>query len=230
MAQQRVKCFVGLTFRLGKTKFRLLKTDMKVLAALRRIRQARPPHPKLTWLLRHRQDIRRIVECRRRATLTMAALATRDIHTIRLALWLRGKCGGVLGAPELLRRAQQSHLEIQKQTARAFQKMGAWAQLRKLAENQELAEAAPRFLRQPPAKSFESRLSHYLEKVQPRKISTRIRPVETSFGNRHGKGKPAKPLWVIRLVLDRIRLLVSAKHSVDRLPKEYQESLPDFDS
>ncbi len=209
----------GLRFRLGKTTYILSRSDARALQRLAALRKALPTDTSTTWLLRHRNWIRSIVATRPRTALTLAALATDDRRLIELALWLRGRCQGTVGANDLCQLALRNDLQLQRHVARCLQSMGAWAQLRILASQTDLARYYPRVVWQPPPRAFDTRMASYLAKVRPRTISASRRALWMPNDTIVSRRRPGKPLWLIRLVLDRVRLLVSDQTSVDRLPK-----------
>lgn len=231
---ERIVFRKGVVFKLGGVAYRLGSHDLEMLQLLRLLVRAQTANPDLGWLLPFRDQIRAATARRCQASMTMVALLTPDPRERRLALWLRGRCGGSIGAWQLYQLAVRGNLETQRDVARALQKMGAWAQVRALAQLTELARRWPRFVSQPPARDFQSRLDLYLAKVPELEIPGTVvggadlspvcAPQACPAGTMKWGGKPAKPAWLIRLVLDRIRFLVSGECSVDRLPKEFPDN------
>jgi hypothetical protein len=214
--------YCGLRFRLGTSRYRLRRRDIMALHALQRIRQGLSSAVSPGWLLGYRQEIRCILELCPRAALSLIAATTRDLHTRKLAMWLRGLCGGTLGAPHLLQTALRLPPDQQAVFARAFQNMGAWAQLRELQQIPELVRRYPRAVRNQVSRPFSRRLARYVAHIPRRQTPSSTMPLIWADSAGSSGGRPAKPLWLIRLVLDRIRWLVSAQHSVDRLPEHWR--------
>ena len=233
-ATERIEYRKGLVYRIGRVAYRLGQHDLQMLELLSSLVMACEANPGHYCLLPFRGQIRAMTARRCQAIWTMVALTSPDPRTRKLALWLRGRCGGSIGTSQLYQLALRGNFETQRDVARALQKMGAWAQVRELAKLPQLARRAPRFLKQPPTRNFNSRLDVYLEKIPKRPIPAQqgnesdlrpdFVPATCRQGNMKSVGKPAKPAWLIRLVLDRIRFLVSGECSVDRLPKEFPDN------
>lgn len=216
----------GTRYRLGKTMFRISGKDAKVLEILGRIRAEVPATKDPYWLLRYRPAVRWIIQKNAGPILTLVAANAEDPELAKLALWLRSRSGGSAGTQEILRMALANDRGLQVHAIRCLQRMRAWAQLRVLASRTTLSARDLRYLRQSRPREFSVRLQQYVEKV-PEVVCAR-KPCEL-FSMRDPadlQRRPPKPTWLIRLVLDRICLLVSGKSSLDRMPKELQDYPP----
>ncbi|MEM7476920.1 MAG: hypothetical protein AAF483_18195, partial [Planctomycetota bacterium] len=202
----------GEVYELGGTKYRIYARDYKVLSGYERICADMPSEPSSTWLLPHRKVIRFIQMRQPAAVLSLLAISRRDPEYCKLALWLRGFCCSKVGSRELLELAVQNDAEIQLAVAATLYRIGAWAQLRMLLEETGLGEEeiGQKLSRQ--RREFAESLREFLKNVRSLEISEKHRPVFVSDSTPK-TGKSAKPKWLIRLVLDRVRLLVSAKQS-----------------
>ncbi len=117
----------------------------------------------------------------------------------------------------MLDLAKQSPLSTQLRIARAFRHMGAWSQLREMASWPSLSSSESRFIQPKVVQDYDCRLNQYLTNVHANPTSEAGTP-QFFLAESDLFGRPAKPLWLIRLVLDRIRFLVSGEQSVDRSP------------
>lgn len=205
----------GDRFRLGNSRCRYFvsRADHYALELLEEIRADMPHAADRVWLLKHRNRIRKIVNTRSRAALTYLALTSRDPGVRRLSIWLRGLCGGNLGASLLYALAWKSDVETHLLVGRAMRHMGAWAQLRELAKRPDLPAMQIRIFRERPARQYASRLHQFVEHIPARRYSPELakRKLVVAQGVRVGAGKPAKSRWEIRRVLLRIHQLVSGK-------------------
>ena len=141
-------------------------------------------------------------------------------------MWFRGRSGGHIGSTFLCNTGTSSNdLFTKTAAARALRQMQANVQLHEIAEHVKRI-SHPLVIRRPGlfelrvAKPAFNRLESFLANVAiveaPQEVKQQTLFVDEQVV--YTRGKPAKPLWLIRLVLDRIRLLVSSERSTDRLP------------
>lgn len=220
--------YLGSRFRIGHRTYRLFRKDFRCLKEMRKILDAAPNdgEENFSWLLAHRTKIRKILRHEPAEALTLVSISTSDRATVRFALWLRGFQRRNVGAKQLLELARLNDSEIKYRVATTLQKIGAWAQLRELMSEPEMEQFQHSF--EIPGVSsvpFEKRMTRFIKNVAKIDNVERICPLYVGEDN-PSSGKPAKPKWLIRLVLDRVRMLVSSKHSLDRLPKTGSEENP----
>ena len=210
--------YEGQVFRLGDRVVKLTKDRWKAyllfVALCRAQRRARTVY----WLLRYRLHLQFLSQPVFRSLWNVVILECRDSQSLQVALWLRGRCGGTLGARMLAKSALWVNPRSQAEYARAFRRMGCWAQWRQLKQT-HLIWLAPRFFAEPGKQAFARRLENFSRDVASRPMAGESRPLQLSEGTPSMNGKPAKPTWLIRLVLDRISFHVSKKQSSDRMPK-----------
>ena len=227
--------YLGQRYQLGGQVYRVYRRDFKTLVYLARICKAYVAERSHTWLLAFRKELRFIKQSQPAAVLSFAAYAMlRSLDSTssdyaRIALWLRSFCHSKAGVGELLRAALCQPSERQLMVAATFQKIGAWAQQRELLAVLNLSPAELERATVSRRRAFADRLEQFaknvtsaqahLEPGRAREFSQEKSPLFIASSNSM-VGKPAKPLWLIRLVLDRVGLLVSAKQSADRMPRE----------
>ncbi len=209
----------GCRYRINGKSYYLFASDREAIRRLKNIYLHLPQEPNPFWLLQFRDEIRAIVNVAPRTLLTYVILTCPDATFLKLAIWMRGLCGGTFGAPLLLHIAADKPNDIQLQVARALQRMGAWAQLHEMAHWPSLSETDSRFLPPKVRPQYASRLQRFLLNVNSVTVGKPSSEVFLAEQAGFLRGQPAKPLWLIRLVLDRIRFLVSSEYSEDRLPK-----------
>jgi hypothetical protein len=158
-------------------------------------------------LLAFRRRVREVMAAPPRAVLAYFAAQTNDPACRRLAIWLRGRCRGTLGTLMFWRLWADAELSLRRELTRAFKRMDAWHYLRRIEED----DPDPRIrqmARQPVPRSFDSRLLRFLNCVHP----TETPKGETTLFIHHevdlDSGRPAKPRWLIRRLLEHIRALV----------------------
>ena len=218
----------GCRYRLGDASVRLLKRDIRVLKQLKAIRESCKSDSSGTWLLAHRRHIRNIEHRQPQAALTLAAIHSQDEATRRLAIWLRGRASGKFAARELLElgKTEAASPTIVAEVARALFRIGAWCQLAELLQACRYQDLSQQYECSVAERDFYVALKRFVRHMPATARTASISPgpqesmklFVASAGNL--QGKPAKPKWLIRLVLDRVHWLVSRARSVDRLPRE----------
>ncbi|MCA9197076.1 MAG: hypothetical protein KDA87_06030 [Planctomycetales bacterium] len=115
------------------------------------------------WALSFRQRIRQLPHRGAAAVLCYVIATSTDQQTKRLAVWLRGHCGGTLGTREVVQACRESSDQIRKELVRTLQRTSAWSDLRCFAEN----DSSPRIRRlaaERKTRMFGERLDTFAEK------------------------------------------------------------------
>ena len=160
-----------------------------------------------------RELVRRVEQLNCRAILILAIQQTPFPQVIRIAIWLRGRCGGKSGISTVVRFRDARHYGIRKEVARALKRMGAWSELREMAR----LEIDPRLKRISTAqapKPFGFRLKTFSRNVTwttTRNDRTEVRQREVFVSSEvdFRQGRPPKSIGLIRAILKRIHQLVS---------------------
>ncbi|MFN3190979.1 MAG: hypothetical protein ACE361_10690 [Aureliella sp.] len=229
----RQRLYEGQVYRLGSRSYRLFRRDIRALRLVAQVAADHERGRRNTWLLKYRGRLKELRHLAVGPALSLAATSTQDRATCDVALFLRSLVTGTTGANEIVELGLKNDYFVRQRAARTLFRIGAWAQLRSLVDKSpELSamlpesEAAQRRPFEERARQFFANLksrSPADASISPQAIDARASccPVTVMGGNFHN-GKPAKPSWLIRLVLDRVRLRVSNKRSVDRLPKQVE--------
>jgi hypothetical protein len=158
-------------------------------------------------LLRFRQRVRDVLQAPPRAVLAHFAAQTRDPACRRLAVWLRGRCRGTMGTLTFGRLWAHADPPLRRELARAFNRMDAWDYLRRIEESDPNPRVR-RIARQPSPRSFGGRLASFLSGVRPRDVAKTETDLFLHDDFDPTGGRPAKPRWLIRRLLEHIRSLV----------------------
>lgn len=158
-------------------------------------------------LVRFRRRIREVMEAPPRAVLVHFAVQTRDPACRRVAVWLRGRCRGTLGTVAFGRLWANADLPLRNELTRAFKRMDAWDYLRRI-EQCDPDPRLRRMARQPVPPSFDGRLVSFLSGVALSDTAKRTTPLFVHDDVDLDGGRPAKPQWLIRRLLEHIRSLV----------------------
>ncbi|MEM8733925.1 MAG: hypothetical protein AAGG44_06880 [Planctomycetota bacterium] len=223
--------FEGQVYRFGRTSYRLFHRDMRVLRLVAEIASDSDQDRRAVWLLKYRRQLKALRHLAVGPALSLAATTTTDRRICLTALFLRSLVTGTTGANELLELGLKNDLQVRRRVAQTLFRIGAWAQLRTLLDRSpELSSVLPEAHARN-RRPFEERSSQFFARLRANhsdqasivtaEHTETCCPVFVTGGN-FSDGKPAKPRWLIRLVLDRVRLRVSNKRSVDRLPKQFE--------
>lgn len=196
------------SFRIGRERYQIGSHGTEVLRLLMQIHGASIVATDPYWALRVRKQIRRIEFLNARSTLVHVIEKTSDVRMRLLAIWLRGRCGGILGTSAIASFAQSSEYVTQKECVRALQRLSAWAELREIACNVKdprIRRLATQFA----AKPFGERLTCMMENVHPVPIAKRQSRFWLLPGLALGRAAP-KSVETIREILMRIKRLVSS--------------------
>jgi hypothetical protein len=190
----------------GERKRQLGRNGVRVLTLLACVFEHQPAAADPAWLLSWRAELRAIARSRSREALTLVVDRAPDVRLRRLAIWLRGRCGGTLGTAIVARSSASPDCRTRKEAAHCLRRMSAWSELRRMAES----DPDPRIRRiatQQPPKTFSRRLAAVSQFARQHDIETGQRPLVES-AELNLSGRPARRSWLIRLVLERIHQLV----------------------
>ncbi len=126
----------------------------------------------------------------------------------RLAIWLLGRSGGTLGATEVVAFYRHADVQMRREVARALMRMRAWSELRHMA----IIDTDPQVRRlATPAKKreFATRFAALAAAgVTPARQSPAPGPMPLVWNVSSDAGRPPKPGWWLRQVLERIHRLL----------------------
>lgn len=188
------------------------RAGMQALQLISDLREAHQRSRQRNWLLPFRQRIRHVSQVDARTTLISVIHNSRDPQIRLLAIWLRGRMGGIDGTSTIAWFGNHfpggsGDFQTRKEVARALGRMGAWRELREMAK----WDSHPRIRQMAslePARSYQERLATFAshaEHLEAPAVKRRLfvaKDVDTRWG------RPAKPIEVIRAILERIHRLV----------------------
>ncbi|QDU91608.1 hypothetical protein Pla175_50380 [Pirellulimonas nuda] len=195
-------------FRLGGKKYRLGASGVRALTLLAGLVEQTPDRGDVGWLLRRRGDVREIERINPSAALILVVDRAQDDRLRCLAVWLRGRCGGVLGAATVSRLSTSTDRTLRKEAARCLRRLKAWAALRAIAE----ADPDPQIralATQSPSVPFTTRLAGFSRRLSRRLASPATPGLWVSPDASFEQGRPPKPRRLIRLILERIHRLAA---------------------
>lgn len=187
----------------GRT-YKCLASDEQVKVFLDRLEDWR--NRNASSLFSFREDLRRIVRHRPIRGLVWCSIH-RGTPTRNIAIWLLGQIRhrSVMCAVASF-QCDTSH-GVRKEVAKALRRMGAWKQLRELANDTH--PAVKRIAIERSAKPFHQRLDRFLhDDVRSSAVNTHRQRVKFSLQHQQFSGCPPKSGLYIRQVLMRIRFLV----------------------
>jgi hypothetical protein len=159
------------------------------------------------WLLPFRSWIRHLQTLRVRAVLSYVAEQTDDKTVRILAIWLRGRLGGLVGTSTLATFCQDAHLQTRKVVARALVRLQAWAELREMLK-QESDPRIRNIASSTPVRSYHQRLAAFASHAEHLETPAAKRRLFVAKDVDLRLGRPAKPIELIRAILERIHRLV----------------------
>ena len=193
--------------RIGNRKFRFRADDWSAIALRGNIASQRPNAREVTWLLPFRRVLRKIIRFEPRIALALIIDSTDDEFLRRLAIRLRGKCHGSMGAAIVSRFSTSGDRALRLEVARCLNRLGAWSQLRLIAS----ADSDPQVRRiatQPPPKPYTDRLASFAGHVAAIENSDEQRDLVVSAGLVSGPGRRPQSRSLIRQLLERIHQMV----------------------
>jgi hypothetical protein len=198
----------GTHYRLEGKSYIAGYDEERVVALMRNLVASSHQATRLDWLLSHRDAIREIDSLKTRAFLSYTISTSSDDRVRRLAIWLRGRCGGYVGNAIVARFAVHNDASIRKEVARSLKRLSAWVALRAMATydpNPRIRAIAS----QPAIPSHSRRQSRFLENVEALRTSSAETPLRIASSVTFTEGRPARPNWLIRQILTRIHALVT---------------------
>ena len=192
-------------FHIGGDKYRLNRASVSALKLLGHIVEQTPDPNDIAWLLPLRETIREIERINPSGALTLVVDRTDNERLRYLAIWLRGRCGGTLGASTVSRFSDRT---LRKEVTRCLKRLSAWAELRDIAESDpdpQIRQLATRS----PSKPYATRLAGFSQHIPRRMIARSKSELVVSPKLDVREGRPPKPRWLIRAVLERIHQLVN---------------------
>jgi hypothetical protein len=164
------------------------------------------------WLLPFRRRIRQVSLLDARNELLAVIETTRDPQLRLLAIWLRGRMGGIDGTSAIAWFGNnlldgRNDFQLRKEVARALGRMGAWRELREMAK----WDSHPRIRQMAslePTRSYTDRLATFSSHAEHLETPAAKRRLFVAKEVDLRLGRPAKPIEVIRAILERIHRLV----------------------
>jgi hypothetical protein len=213
IAMQVFQVLTGMLFVAAITYVPLLmasrsrRAGIDTLQLLSDLRVAHRRPRKSNWMLPFRERIRQVSLLDARNELLAVIETTRDPQLWLLAIWLRGRMGGIDGTATVAQLAGVEDFQTRKEVVRALGRMGAWRELREMAKY----DSHPR-IRQlasvEPARPYGERLAAFASHAEHLETPAAKRRLFVAPEVDVRLGRPAKPIEVIRAILERIHRLV----------------------
>jgi hypothetical protein len=191
-------------------RYRVGSSGKQTLDLLGEIYAAGVAGDERSWLLRLRPQIRQILRLKALVVLSAVAEHSDDPMLRLLAIWLRGHCGGTLGTSSLARFATLPDERTRREVARAFQRMGAWSELRAMLDG-DASDRIRRMATPHTSQPFRQRLASLTNHGESLAVPPSTRSLVIAPDLEIGGGRPPRSPWIFRLILERIRRLVAAE-------------------
>ena len=205
----------GRTLTLSRRRLRVDRWDNQVARFLRNLaayfRDCADASRPQADLLEARDEFRQIIATRPLAGLALA-LHQGDGVTKRLAIWLLGKCDARLATSLIVDYRENPDPKVRRAVARALRRLGAWSDLKwfELNDPDTSIQRLATVLAQRP-RAFSDRLRQFAG--PPSQVAESQDRFESRmplvWDANHFDGKPPKPAWLIRRILERIRQAVT---------------------
>jgi hypothetical protein len=203
-----VSLFIGFLLWIPVLAARNGRRDgMQALQLLSDLCEAQRRRRRQNWLLPFRGRIRQVSQVDARRALVAMIETARDPKICLLAIWLRGRMGGIDGTANIARFAGAKDFQTRKEVARALGRMGAWRELREIAK----WDSHPRIRQMAsvePARPYGERLAAFASHAEHLEALTAKRRLYVAPEVDLRLGRPSKPIEVIRAILERIHRLV----------------------
>ncbi len=197
-------------FYLCGRKHRVGHSGVRTLQLLGKIHATHSQRSDPGWLLPYRSRIRELwMSLGSRSVLGLVVERTDDPVLRLFAIWLRGRCGGHLGATSIARYWNHPDETTRKEVARTLKRLELWSHLRRMAELDQ-NERIRRIATTGPTRSFRERLSRFSRGTQQLPSQPINHPLVVSPYLSIDQAHPPKSALIIRMILGRIRQLVSA--------------------
>ncbi len=194
---------LGKKYRLGSDATKSIALFLEIVLSATKARDS-------TWLIRHREKIKALERRGAVVELTRVVKCSKHDEVVRLAIWLRGRCGGSFGGSVVAAHCNSDSLRTRRAVARCLQRMCAWRYLSTMLEDPD--ENVRHFANQLPSRrSFEERLSVFAGRVRRRPLSHRTSDLLISPDVELSDPTPPRPGDFFRRLLLRIRRRV--RHS-----------------
>lgn len=197
-------------FRLRGRRYRVGSSGNRTLKLLTELYGSCSMCTDPSWPIRLRKRLRQIESLNSRSVLSLVVERTDDPTVRLLAIWLRGRCGGSLGTSTLAKFATHPDDQTRKEVARALKRMGAWVQLREMADN-HTSERIRRMATSEPLRPYCGRLADFSSHFPRIEVPSVKLPLFVSTELDVGQGRPPKSRWVIRMILERIHRIVAGQ-------------------
>lgn len=194
---------VGRTHRVGPSGVKALRLAVEILTFTEANRSLLPLRTKIRAV--------RMTNCK--AALTHLVEATPDPRLRRIAIWLRGQCGGYIGTEVLAQFAGDDDHRIRAAVAKSLQRMSAWTLLRDISCG-DSSERVRRLASPRVSRDFSTRLHQYTERVLPIPIPPHNRFLYLSPLLNLYNPIRIKSTELIRMFLERIREMVRGGNSL----------------
>jgi hypothetical protein len=198
----------GTDYRLEGKRYVAGYDEERTVALLRYLHAHSLQATRLDWLLPLRPVIREIESLNTRAFLAYTISTNSDLRVLRLAIWLRGRCGGYIGSAIVAKHMADPNNAIRKEVARCLRRLSAWPALRTMANNDPLPRIRA-IAQQPPTAKHERRQSKFLKNVETLKTSPVATQLKLAPDVEFTQGRPARQPWFIQRVLQRIQAIVT---------------------
>jgi hypothetical protein len=194
-------------FRLNGRRHQVGADGEEALALLRTLYDAAREGRSGNWLLPFRSWIRHLQTLRARAVLSFVVEQTDDKTMRVLAIWLRGRLGGLVGTSTLAAFCQDSDVQTRKEVARALVRLQAWAELREM-QKFEMHPRIRNITSTTPTRDYRQRLAEFASRAEHLEAPATKRRLFIAKEVDLRLGRPAKPIELIRAILERIHRLV----------------------
>ena len=192
----------------GSKKIRLKRNGYRIVRRFFGILSESYQHESTGWLIRHRTAIRDIVDARPIAFLLYLINQAELPETLRLAIWLRGLCGGNLGSKSIAAHGDSELRQLRRTIILTLHKLHGWAELRNLQQ----VETDPELRQLAEPKSlgaYPERQNKFVRNVAQRSVTTKTTPFFASqeYGDQTRSGP--KPAEYVRVLLMKISKAVN---------------------
>jgi len=162
------------------------------------------------WLLKYRNDFREMMQDMSPAVLAVVVERSRVPAMRRLAIWLLGRHTGTLGTKAIARHMGDSDVILRREVARALRRKQAWSEMRALQADDPDSRIR-KLATQATPDAHQRRLRVFLDDISSRPVHSPRAPSTWNVDLSTAPGRPPKSEWLIRRLLEHIRLLVHGK-------------------
>ena len=194
---------VNHKFWLNGKCFRVGNSGVRTMQLMDELLQLAARESSTKSLFSSRALIRQVEYNESRCVLSYSITHARDANARLLAIFLRGRCGGSLGTSAVFQYAKDDDEWIRKLATRALKRMGAWAQLKEIAEN-DPSEKVRRIATANPPGLYSARLETFVRNVTPKPIEPSRATLYVAPGVEWDQGRKSKSASAIRMFLERI--------------------------